>query len=81
MLEMENLEKLEKQEHQWINQPRPSLINLDKIRSYMKILLLGTNMRNIFNIYIHQKSDNLSSLSALTIDIQKALRTWEEFQL
>ena len=39
VLEREKLEKLEKQEHQWISQARPSLVNLDKIRPHMKILL------------------------------------------
>ena len=39
MLEIEKLEKLEKQEHQWISESRPSLISIDKIPTYMKILL------------------------------------------
>ena len=88
MLEMVKLEKLEKQEHQWISQARPSLVSLEKILPHMKILLetvkdkekiLGLDMRNIFNIDMHQKVENLSSLTTLTIDIQNALRTWEEF--
>ena len=61
---------------------------MDKICPYMKILLeaaeektqlLGTDMSNIFNIYIHQNVENFSSLTTLMIDIQKALHTWEEF--
>ena len=39
VLEMEKLETLEKQEHQWISESRPSLISIDKIPTYMKILL------------------------------------------
>ena len=38
VLEIEKLEKLEKQEHQWISQSRTSLISIDKIPAYMKIL-------------------------------------------
>ena len=45
-----------------------------------KTQILGTNMSNIFDIDIHQKVENLSSLTTLTIDIKKALRTWEEFK-
>ena len=45
-----------------------------------KSQLLGPNMSNMFNLNIHQKVANLSSLTTLTIDIQKELRTWEEFQ-
>ena len=44
-----------------------------------KVQLLGPDMRNIFNLNIHQKVENLSSLTTLTIDIQKVLHTWEEF--
>ena len=89
VLEMENLDKLEKQEHQWIDQARPSLVSLDKIHPHMKRLLetieektqlLGPDMSNIFNMNIHQKVENLSSLTTLTIDIQKVLYTWEKFQ-
>ena len=75
VLEMEMLEKLEKQEHQWNNQARPSLVSLDKIFPHMKRLLedakekaqfLGLDTSNIFNIDIHQKIENLSSLTTLT---------------
>ena len=59
VLEMTKLEKLEKQEHQWISQARPSLISLDKIRPHLQKLLaaaeekkqiLGTDMINILSI-------------------------------
>ena len=83
---MEKLEKLEKQEHQWISQAKPRLVSINKILPYMKILLeavdektqlLRPDMSNIFNIDIHQKVDSFSILTTLTIDIQKALHTWE----
>ena len=44
-----------------------------------KAQLLGPDMSNIFNMDMHQKVENLSSLITLTIDIQKVLLTWEEF--
>ena len=89
VLEMEKLEKIEKQEHRWIRQSRLSLVSLDKIRPHMKrllhttkekIQLMGPDMRNIFNLNINQKVENFLSLKTLTIDIQKVLFTWEEFQ-
>ena len=88
VLEMENLEKLEKQEHQWIKQAITNLVKLYKILPHMKRLLdngkekvqlLGPDMSKIFNLSIHQKVENLSSITTLTIYIQKVLRTWEEF--
>ena len=78
LLDMEKLDKLEKQEHQWISQADPSLNILDKICPHMQRLLdtieekaqfLGLDMRNIVNLNIHQKVVNLSSLTTLTIDI------------
>ena len=42
--------------------------------------ILGTDMINILSIDMHQKVENLSTLTTLTIDIHKALLTWEEFQ-
>ena len=45
-----------------------------------KVQILGTDMINILSIDMHQKVENLSTLTTLTIDIHKALRTWEEFQ-
>ena len=42
--------------------------------------ILGTDMINMLNIYMHQNIENFSSLTTLIIDIQKALRMWEEFQ-
>ena len=45
-----------------------------------KTQILGTDMINILSIDMHQKIENLSTLTTLTIYIQKALHTWEEFQ-
>ena len=87
--ETTKLNKLEKQAHQWINQANPSLDNLDKIRLHMnrlldttkdKAQLLGPNMSNILDLSIQQKMSNLSSVTTLTIDIQKALYNWTKFQ-
>ena len=89
VLVRKKLENLEKQEHQWIIQARPSLVSLDKIYPHMKRLLedvdekaqfLGPDMSIIFNIGIHKKVVNFLSLTTLNIYIQKVLHTWEEFQ-
>ena len=45
-----------------------------------KAQILGDDMVNIQSINIHQKMKNLSTLTTLTIDIQKEIHTWEEFQ-
>ena len=85
VLESENLEKLEKKVHQWINQAIPSLDTLEKICPHMKILLdiakekeqfLGHDMDNIIDLSIHEKMSTLSSITTLTIDIQKVLCNW-----
>ena len=89
VLESTNLEKLENQPHQWINQTIPSLDTLDNICPHMKILLdtveekeqfLGLDMVNIIDLSIQEKMSTLSSITTLTIDIQKALCNWTEFQ-
>ena len=55
----------------------------------MKILLdaaeeqnqmLGPNMEHIAEMPMAEKMSVLSSLTTLTIDIQKALQTWTDFQ-
>ena len=82
VLETTKLEKLQKQEHQWINQTIPSLDTLDNICPHMKRLLdmveekaqfLGTDMDNIIDLSIQEKMSTMSSITNLTIDIQKAL--------
>ena len=42
--------------------------------------LLGPDLENITDCSIQEKMPTLSSLTTLTIDIQKALRSWAEFQ-
>ena len=42
--------------------------------------LFGTDMIITLSLDMHQNMENLSSITTLTIDIQKTLRTWEEFQ-
>ena len=42
--------------------------------------LLGPNMENIVEIPMSEKMSILSSLTTLTIDIQKALQSWTDFQ-
>ena len=89
VLELTKLDKLEKQMHQWINKEIPSLDILDKICPHMKRLLdiveekaqiLGPDMNNIIDLSIQDKMSTLSSITTLTIDIQKALHNWTEFQ-
>ena len=55
----------------------------------MKILLeaaeekdqfLGPNMESIADLPIQEKMSTLSSITTLTIDIQKVLQSWTEFQ-
>ena len=41
---------------------------------------LGPNMESIANLPIEEKMSNLSSITTLTIDIQKVLQSWIEFQ-
>ena len=42
--------------------------------------LLGPNMEHIVEKPMAEKMSILSSLTTLTIDIQKALQTWTNFQ-
>ena len=79
LLETTNLEKLEKQAHQWVNQALPSIEKIDTICPQMKRLMdtadkkshfFGPNMNNIANISIQEKISTLSNITALTIDVQ-----------
>ena len=45
-----------------------------------KAQFLGPDMNNIVDLSIQQKMSNLSSITTLTVDIQKALHNWEAFQ-
>ena len=42
--------------------------------------LLGPNMGSIADLTIQEKMSTLSSITTLTIDIQKVLQSWTEFQ-
>ena len=55
----------------------------------MKILLevakekdqfMGPNMESVADLSIQEKMSTLSSITTLTIDIQKVLQSWAEFQ-
>ena len=67
----------------------PNLEKVDNICSQMKRLLetaeehnqlLVPNMDNIAEMAMAEKMSVLSNLTTLTIDIQKALQTWTDFQ-
>ena len=41
---------------------------------------MGPDMESIADLSIQEKMSTLSSITTLTIDIQKVLQSWEEFQ-
>ena len=41
---------------------------------------MGPDMEIIVELSIQEKMSTLSSITTLTIDIQKVLQSWEEFQ-
>ena len=62
---------------------------LDTICPHMNRLLemaeekyhfMGPKMERIANLSIQEKMSTLSSITTLTIDIQKVLQNWTEFQ-
>ena len=72
-----------------MQQAIPSLDKLDIIYLQMKRLLkmteekdqfLGPDMERIADLSIQEKMSTLSSFTTLTIDIQKVLQSWTEFQ-
>ena len=82
VLETAKLQKLERQAHQWVQQAIPSLDKLDIIFPQMKRLFetieekdqfMGPDMEKIAEFSIQEKMSILSSLTTLTIDIQKIL--------
>ena len=88
-METNKLQKLEQEAHQWVQQALPNLERVDHICPQMKRLItvaeeqnqmLGANMENIAEIPMSKKMSILSSLTTLTIDIQKALQSWTNFQ-
>ena len=89
MLETTKLQKLERESHQWVHQAIPNLEKVDIICPQMKQLIetaeekdqfMGPDMERIAEISISEKMSILSSLTTLTIDIQKILQSWTEFQ-
>ena len=73
------------QAHQWVQQALPSLEKLDTIYPQMKRLLetakekdqfMGPDMERIVDLSIQEKMSTLSSITALTINIQKVLQSW-----
>ena len=72
-----------------MQQALPRLEKLDTIYPQMKRLLeiakekdqfMGPDMERIAKLSFHEKMSMLSSITTLTIDIQKVLRNWTEFQ-
>ena len=72
-----------------MQQEIPSLDKLDIICLQMKRLFeiavekdqfMGPDIERIADLFIQEKMSTLSSLTTLTIDIQKVLQSWMEFQ-
>ena len=89
MLETNKLQKLEWEAHQWVQQALPNLEKVDIICPQMKRLIetaeeqnqfMGPNMEKIAEFPILEKMSVLSNLTTLTIDIQKSLQSWTNFQ-
>ena len=45
-----------------------------------KAQFMGPDMESIIDLSIQEKMSTLSSITTLTIDIQKVLQNWTEFQ-
>ena len=84
VLETNKLQKLEWEAHQWVQQALPNLEKVDILCPQMKRLIdtaeeqnqfMGPNMEKITKVPISKKMSVLSSLTTLTIDIQKALQS------
>ena len=89
VLETNKLQKLEWEAHQCVQQDLPHFEKVSIIFPQMKRLIdtieeknqfLGPNMEKIVEVPISKKMSILSSLTTLTIDIQKALQSWIDFQ-
>ena len=89
MLETAKLQNHERKAHQWVQQAIPNLEKLDIIFLQMKRIFeiaeekdqfMGPDMENIAKLSIQEKMSILSSLTTLTIDIQKILQIWIAFQ-
>ena len=89
MLETAKLQKLEREAHQWVQQALPNLEKVDIIYPQMKQLIetleekdqfMGLDMERIVEVSISEKMSILSGLTTLTVDIQKVLQSWSDFQ-
>ena len=89
MLETTKLQRLEREAHQWVQQAIPNLEKVDIIYPQMKRLIktieekdqfMGPDMERIVEVSILEKMLILSSLTTLTIDIQKIFQSWTDFQ-
>ena len=89
VLETTKLQKLEMEAHQWVQQSPPNLEKFDTIFPQMKQLIetteekdqfMGPEMDRIAEVSISEKMSILSGLTTLTIDIQKILQSWTDFQ-
>ena len=83
------LQILGREAHQWVQQAIPNLEKVDIIFPQMKRLIetaeekdqfMGPDMERIVEVSILEKMSILSSLTTLTIDIQKILQSWIDFQ-
>ena len=89
MLETAKLQKLEREAHQWVEQALHNLEKVDIICPQMKQLIetaeekdqfMGLEMERIAEFSITEKMSILLGLTTLTIDIQKVLQSWTDFQ-
>ena len=88
VLETNKMQQLEWEAHQWVQQVLPNLEKFNIICPQMKRLIdtaeeqnqsFGPNMEKITEVPLSEKMSVLSSLTTLTIDIQKALQSWTNF--
>ena len=89
MLETAKLQKIEREANKWVQQAIPNLEKVDIICPQMKRLLetteekdqlMGPDMEKIAKVSIPEKMSISSSMTTLTIDIQKILQSWTDFQ-
>ena len=89
MLETSKLQKLEREAHQWVQQALPNLEKVDIIFPQMKWIIetaeekdqfIGPDMERIAEVSILEKMLILSGLTTLTIEIQKILQSWIDYQ-
>ena len=88
VLDTAKMQRLEREEHQWVQQAIPNLKKVYIICPQMKRLIetakekdqfMGPDMERIAEVSISEKMSILSSLTTLTIDIQKILQSWTDF--